>query len=139
MALCARQHAGAMLHVPDARIHAEAFGPSTLRRHTDDDQPTLQQPPAASEPVPVYFAASAKEARWAPGSGTLLELAEARGLSPEFSCRGGSCGTCKTRLVSGRVHYPNPPAEMPESGTALICCAIPARVEEGVQALVLDI
>lgn len=48
------------LHVPDARIHAEAFGPSTLRRHTDDDQPTLQQPPAASEPVPVYFAASAR-------------------------------------------------------------------------------
>jgi uncharacterized protein len=126
------------VHVPDARIHAEAFGPSTLRRHTDDDQPALQQPPAASEPVPVYFSASAKEARWAPGSGTLLELAEARGLAPEFSCRGGSCGTCKTRLVSGQVHYPNPPAEMPEAGSVLICCAVPARVEEGGQALVLD-
>ncbi|WP_043203547.1 pyridoxamine 5'-phosphate oxidase family protein [Pseudomonas putida] len=127
------------VHVPDARIHAEAFGPSTLRRHTDAGQPTLQQPPAASEPVPVYFAASAKEARWAPGSGTLLELAEARGLAPEFSCRGGSCGTCKTRLVSGQVHYPNPPAELPEAGSVLICCAVPARVEEGIQALVLDI
>ena len=126
------------VHVPDARIHAEAFGPSTLRRHTDDDRPTLQQPPAASEPVPVYFSASAKEARWAPGSGTLLELAEARGLAPEFSCRGGSCGTCKTRLVSGQVHYPNPPAEMPEAGTVLICCAVPAKVEEGGQVLVLD-
>lgn len=126
------------VHVPDARIHAEAFGPSTLRRHTDDDQPTLQQPPAANEPVPVYFAASAKEARWAPGSGTLLELAEARGLTPEFSCRGGSCGTCKTRLVSGQVHYPNPPAELPEAGAVLICCAVPARVDEGGQALVLD-
>ncbi|NIF30092.1 2Fe-2S iron-sulfur cluster binding domain-containing protein [Pantoea sp. Tr-811] len=119
------------VHVPDARIHAEAFGPSTLRRHGDDHQPTLQQPPAASEPVPVYFASSAKEARWAPGGGTLLELAEARGLAPEFSCRGGSCGTCKTKVVSGAVHYPNPPAEMPEAGTALICCAVPA------QALVL--
>ncbi|WP_455887530.1 pyridoxamine 5'-phosphate oxidase family protein [Pseudomonas rustica] len=127
------------VHVPDARIHAEAFGPSTLRRHTDAGQPALQQPPAASEPVPVYFAASAKEARWAPGSGTLLELAEARGLAPEFSCRGGSCGTCKTRLVSGQVHYPNPPAELPEAGSVLICCAVPARVEEGVQALVLDV
>ena len=126
------------VHVPDARIHAEAFGPSTLRRHTDAGQPTLQQPPAASEPVPVYFAASAKEARWAPGSGTLLELAEARGLAPEFSCRGGSCGTCKTRLVSGQVHYPNPPAELPEAGSVLICCAVPGRVEEGIQALVLD-
>ncbi|MFJ7006545.1 pyridoxamine 5'-phosphate oxidase family protein [Pseudomonas putida] len=127
------------VHVPDARIHAEAFGPSTLRRYTDAGQPTLQQPPAASEPVPVYFAASAKEARWAPGSGTLLELAEARGLAPEFSCRGGSCGTCKTRLVSGQVHYPNPPAELPEAGSVLICCAVPAQVEEGIQALVLEI
>ncbi|MFK3820443.1 pyridoxamine 5'-phosphate oxidase family protein [Pseudomonas sp. NPDC089407] len=126
------------VHVPDARIHAEAFGPSTLRRHTDTDQPILQQPPAADEPVPVYFSASAKEARWAPGSGTLLELAEACGLAPEFSCRGGSCGTCKTRLVSGQVHYPNPPAEMPEAGSVLICCAVPAKVEEGGQALVLD-
>jgi ferredoxin-NADP reductase len=121
------------VHVPDARIHAEAFGPSTLRRHGDDNQPTLQQPPAASEPVPVYFASSAKEARWAPRSGTLLELAEARGLAPDFSCRGGSCGTCKTKVLSGQVHYPNPPAELPEEGTALICCAVPA------QALVLDL
>ncbi|EKT4564204.1 pyridoxamine 5'-phosphate oxidase family protein [Pseudomonas putida] len=127
------------VHVPDARIHAEAFGPSALRRHTDAGQPTWQQPPSASEPVPVYFAASAKEARWVPGSGTLLELAEARGLAPEFSCRGGSCGTCKTRLVSGQVHYPNPPAELPGAGSVLICCAVPAQVEDGVQALVLDI
>ncbi|PMZ88940.1 MULTISPECIES: pyridoxamine 5'-phosphate oxidase family protein [unclassified Pseudomonas] len=127
------------VHVPDARIHAEAFGPSTLRRHNDDNQSTLQQPPPASEPVPVYFASSAKEARWAPAGGTLLELAESRGLSPDFSCRGGSCGTCKTKLVSGQVHYPNPPAELPEAGSVLICCAIPAQAEEGVQPLVLEL
>lgn len=127
------------VHVPDARIHAEAFGPSTLRRHTDDGRPTVQQLPAANEPVPVYFAALAKEARWTPGSGTLLELAEARGLAPEFSCRGGSCGTCKTKLVSGQVHYPNLPAELPEAGSVLICCAVPAHQEEGAQALVLEI
>ncbi|UVL20530.1 pyridoxamine 5'-phosphate oxidase family protein [Pseudomonas sp. B21-023] len=127
------------VHVPDTRIHAEAFGPSILRRHTDDNQSTLQQPPPASEPVPVYFASSAKEARWAPGGGTLLELAESRGLSPDFSCRGGSCGTCKTKLVSGQVHYPNPPAELPEAGSVLICCAIPAQAEEGVQPLVLEL
>lgn len=127
------------VHVPDTRIHAEAFGPSILRRHTDDNQSTLQQPPPASEPVPVYFASSAKEARWAPGGGTLLELAESRGLSPDFSCRGGSCGTCKTKLVSGQVHYPNPPAELPEAGSVLICCAIPAQAEDGAQAVVLEL
>lgn len=121
------------VHVPDARIHAEAFGPSTLRRHGDDPQPTLQQPPAASEAVAVMFADSAKEARWTPGDGSLLELAEARGLSPPFSCRGGSCGTCTTKVLQGQVHYPNPPAQMPEPGSALICCAVPA------EALVLQL
>ncbi|MDF0729122.1 pyridoxamine 5'-phosphate oxidase family protein [Pseudomonas entomophila] len=123
------------LHVPDTRIHAEAFGPSTLKRHGDPAQPALEQPPAASEPVPVYFAESAKEARWSPDAGSLLELAESRGLSPEFSCRGGSCGTCKTRLVSGQVHYPHPPAELPEEGTVLICCAVPAAGAPVVLAL----
>ena len=117
------------LNVADPRIHAEAFGPSTLKRRTDGQAATLVQPPAATEPVPVYFTASSKEARWAPDSGSLLELAESRGLTPEFSCRGGSCGTCKTRLVSGQVHYPNPPAELPQDGGVLICCAVPAAGE----------
>lgn len=127
------------LNIADARIHAETFGPSTLKRRGDGQAPALVQPPAATEPVPVYFAGSAKEARWKPDSGTLLELAEARGLSPDFSCRGGSCGTCRTKIVSGQVHYPNPPAELPEAGSALICCAIPAQDESGVQPLVLDL
>lgn len=127
------------VNVPDARIHAEAFGPSTLRRQGDEQRTPLVQLPAASVPVPVYFSGSAKEARWTPESGSLLELAESRGLTPDFSCRGGSCGTCKTRRVSGNVHYPNPPAEMPEADMVLICCAVPAADESGIQPLVLDL
>ncbi len=127
------------LNIVDERIHAEAFGPSTLQRLAVEQLAAPAQLPAASTPVPVYFASSAKEARWTPGSGSLLELAEGRGLNPDFSCRGGSCGTCKTRLVSGNVHYPNPPAQMPESDSVLICCAVPAEQEGGVQPLVLDL
>jgi ferredoxin-NADP reductase/predicted pyridoxine 5'-phosphate oxidase superfamily flavin-nucleotide-binding protein len=127
------------LNVTDTRIHAEAFGPSTLRRRTDGQTTGFVQPPAASDPVPVHFSASSKEARWSPDSGSLLELAESRGLTPEFSCRGGSCGTCRTRLVSGQVHYPNPPAEVPQDGSVLICCAVPAQSEHGVQPLVLEL
>ncbi|WOD09887.1 pyridoxamine 5'-phosphate oxidase family protein [Pseudomonas sp. NyZ704] len=127
------------LNIADERIHAEAFGPSTLRRLAAETSAPLAQLPAASAPVPVYFESSAKEARWTPASGSLLELAESRGLNPDFSCRGGSCGTCKTRLVSGNVHYPNPPAEMPEDGSVLICCAVPAEHAEGIQPLVLDL
>jgi len=124
------------LRIADDRIHAETFGPSTLVRDIEVSVPAAQQVPAASEPVKVLFASSGKEARWEPGVGSLLELAEARGLNPEFSCRGGSCGTCKTRLSRGQVHYLNMPAEPVAEGEVLICCAVPA---EGSETLVLDI
>lgn len=127
------------LNIADQRIHAEAFGPSALRRSQSEQQPGLEQPPAATQPVPVYFSASATEARWKPDSGSLLELAESRGLTPEFSCRGGSCGTCAARLVSGAVHYPNPPAQLPDGDKVLICCAVPAQSADSPQPLVLDI
>lgn len=127
------------VNIPDRRIHAEAFGPSALRRFELGQSSALEQPPAASGPVPVYFSSSATQARWKPDSGSLLELAESRGLNPEFSCRGGSCGTCSTRLISGQVHYPNPPAQLPEDNTVLICCAIPAQAAEGTMPLVLDL
>ena len=124
------------MDIRDARIHAETFGPSTLRRQPDPDALVIEQPPAATTSVPVVFERSAKEARWHPDGGSLLELAESRGLRPEFSCRGGSCGTCKTRLISGQVNYPQVPAELPDDGDVLICCAVPAQ---GSQPLVLDL
>ncbi|ROM61793.1 FAD-binding oxidoreductase [Pseudomonas brassicacearum] len=120
------------LRIPDERIHAETFGPSTLVRDVEVSVPAAPQTPAASEAVKVLFATSGKEARWEPGSGTLLELAEARGLNPEFSCRGGSCGTCKTRLKRGQVHYLNSPAEPLADDEVLICCAVPAQGSETV-------
>jgi ferredoxin-NADP reductase/predicted pyridoxine 5'-phosphate oxidase superfamily flavin-nucleotide-binding protein len=125
--------------IADSRIHAETFGPSTLRRRAEEQRPVLVQPPAAITSVPVYFSASAKEARWTPQSGSLLELAESRGLNPDFSCRGGSCGTCAARLISGNVHYTLPPAQMPEADKVLVCCAVPAQDESGINPLVLDL
>ncbi|MGL6244566.1 2Fe-2S iron-sulfur cluster-binding protein [Pseudomonas sp.] len=124
------------LRIGDERIHAETFGPSTLVRLRDQLSPAPAQVPAADSSVKVVFSGSAKEARWEPGGGSLLELAESRGLNPDFSCRGGSCGTCRTRLLSGQVHYLNMPAELPAPGEVLICCAVPAK---GSEPLVLDI
>ena len=99
------------LDVDDQRIHAETFGPSTLRRRPDPLAPVIEQPAAATEAVTVTFQNAQINARWQPEAGSLLELAESQGLRPEFSCRGGSCGTCRTRLISGQVNYPQPPAE----------------------------
>lgn len=110
---------------PDAWIHAEAFGPASIKR-TRQAAAADSGPPAAVRPVPVAFVASGKEARWTPGSGSLLDLAEARGLSPEFSCRGGSCGTCAVPVLAGAVAYTKPPEAAVPKGSALICCSVPA-------------
>ncbi|MBU3078747.1 2Fe-2S iron-sulfur cluster-binding protein [Sphingomonas quercus] len=117
-----------MLNIADARIHAEAFGPSSLVRAPDVAAST-QAPmrPASTKPVPVAFMASAKEARWTPASGTLLDLAEARGLSPEFSCREGTCGTCRTKLLRGTVTHIRQPGVSLADDEVLICSAVPAE------------
>jgi uncharacterized protein len=123
------------LNIADERIHAESFGPSGLQRQVSADNngsngsnaPSLA--PIAKTDVQVLFSASGKEARWLPDSGSLLELAEQRGLEPEFSCRGGSCGTCRTQVEEGKVSYLSAPAFHCAPGEALLCCAMPAEGE----------
>jgi ferredoxin len=94
----------------------------------------------ADGPTPVVFAKSGNEALWNPASGSLLAFAEAHGLSPEFGCRGGSCGTCRTRVVEGAVAYPVEPEFKAAAGEALICCAVPASpTTGGGERLLLDL
>jgi hypothetical protein len=122
------------LNVADARIHAEAFGPASLQRTTS--AAAAPGPAAAKEPVPVLFTRSGKETRWTPESGSLLELAESSGLAPDFSCRGGSCGTCRTRILAGSVAYQKSPEFQVAPGEALTCCSVPA---EGTDSLQLEL
>ena len=55
----------------------------------------------------------------------LLDLAEAAGLDPAFSCRSGICGTCATRLKSGAVDYIEEPSAPHGDDEVLICCSTP--------------
>ncbi|RRW67030.1 FAD-binding oxidoreductase [Pantoea dispersa] len=98
------------LNIADARIHAEAFGPSSLQRQQEDVPEPAALPPVATE---------------------------ARGLSPAYSCRAGHCGSCKTRLVKGAVTYPSRPGITLAQDEVLICCAVPAQVEDGDAAVQL--
>lgn len=120
-------------NIADERIHAEAFGPASLTRKPDPCAAAAApvRLPPATESVPIVFTESAKEARWTPGGGTLLELAEARGLEPEYSCREGTCGTCSTKVIKGAVTYIKEPSAKIAEGEVLICCAVPARQEDG--------
>lgn len=114
------------LNIADARIHAEAFGPASLRRRPDPGSDGSPGAAPSTRPVPVTFAKSRCDAEWTPASGSLLDLAEAGGLQPEFSCRNGSCGTCRTRILEGEVAYASRPTASVGGDEALICCALPA-------------
>ncbi|WP_338743896.1 CDP-6-deoxy-delta-3,4-glucoseen reductase [Pseudomonas sp. KK18] len=63
----------------------------------------------------------------APGQ-TILDGALAQGLILKHSCREGTCGSCKGRVVSGEVDHGESPLEVlslaeREQGLALFCCA----------------
>ncbi len=64
--------------------------------------PRASQSPMTGDAGAVVFRSSGQEAR-ACKKETILEAAEALGLSIPSSCRAGVCGTCKTRKVSGNV------------------------------------
>lgn len=125
------------LGVADARIFAESFGPSQLRRTSDP----AGGDPLTTAPVDVSFARSGQTATWHPGAGSLLDLAESIGLEPVHSCRIGNCGSCRVRLVSGAVEYESRPVADVRDGFALICCARPratAPLADAPGRIVLD-
>jgi MOSC domain-containing protein YiiM/ferredoxin-NADP reductase len=103
--------------VSPLNIRYESFGPSTLL-------PARGMPADPQAAFKVAFTRSRMDAVWTPASGTLLNLAEAAGVSPVFGCRSGSCGLCRTAISEGSVSYVEPIDE-PEAGYVLPCCAIP--------------
>ncbi len=114
------------LGVRDGRIQAEAFGPASLTRKPDAGSVVEQHAEEADDAI-VQFTSTDVEQRWNKGDATLLELAEAHGLTPAYGCRNGSCGSCATELVSGEVTYRTVPSAPRAADEVLICCAVPAR------------
>lgn len=114
------------LGVRDTRIFAEAFGPATLNRKADEGLAQALVIDEAAEAV-IKFIKSDFEKPWNAGDGTLLETAESHGLTPDFSCRNGVCGSCATKIKSGSVAYRTKPTAAHGADEALICCAVPAK------------
>ncbi len=60
---------------------------------------------------------------------TILDAGLRNSIVFPYSCRGGTCGTCKARLISGRVEYTHPPQALSdaerEAGDILLCQAVP--------------
>jgi len=96
---------------------------------------------AASEvpaiPCVVAFKRSGREVE-VPAGRILLEVAEAAGVQTSSLCRGGSCGTCRARLIAGTPVIESNHAlrkSQRQAGWILTCCA---RTVPG-QRIVLDL
>ncbi|MHA6800189.1 cytochrome P450 [Bounagaea algeriensis] len=69
---------------------------------------------------------------------TILDAAERNGLPVISSCKTGTCGTCETRVVSGRADHRDSilsDSEQEDGDTMMICVS---RAADGCSRLVLD-
>ncbi len=53
----------------------------------------------------------------------LLKELEKQGVFPEYQCRAGFCGACRTKLIQGKISYSNPPLAYVQKDEILLCCA----------------
>ena len=109
--------------VAEADIHRESFGPQTAA-------PTPAAFPVAGPALAIGFRRSGRTMDWVGRDANLLDFAERHSIPVDAGCRGGSCGTCETRLISGRVHYAAQPEFDVTSGNCLLCVATPATALE---------
>ena len=110
--------------VPKKNIHFEAFGPATVKKaapaKTAEDKAA-----EAAAPIEVTFAKSGKTCTWDGSSDSLLDFAEDNGVTIDYGCRAGNCGTCITAIRDGGVDYVVEPGAAPEAGSCLTCISVP--------------
>lgn len=56
---------------------------------------------------------------------SLLDALEANQIAVEFQCRSGYCGSCRLKLLRGRVAYRQSPLACIQPGDILPCCCLP--------------
>jgi ferredoxin-NADP reductase len=92
----------AELGVPTERIKTEAFGPALGKPVPEPSAPPTPPTGAAVALPTVTFARSHKAAPL-PSDKTVLDVADQVGVPIDNSCRVGTCGTCRVKLLSGTV------------------------------------
>ncbi len=135
------------LGVPRTQIKSEAFGTdkraATARAAAaapGSPAPVIARPQGDVSPKPiavptVSFSRSGRSAALAPDM-TVLEAAESVGVAIENSCRSGTCGTCKVRLLGGSVSMEVEDALEPGEKAQgwILACQAKASVDLAVEA-----
>jgi phthalate 4,5-dioxygenase reductase subunit len=100
-------------HWPPSAVHFEAFGDAETRK--TDDRPFTVKLARSGDIIDV------------PAGQTILEAMRARGFEAPSSCESGTCGTCKTRLLSGEADHRDLVLSDGERGDQIMICVSRAR------------
>ena len=106
-----------------ARHHEESFDFATLTGAVAEDEATAP----ATQTFRVEFRKSGRRVECCADT-FVLSAAKAAGMRLPSSCTKGLCGTCKSRLVSGKVdmkHQGGIRQREIDQGMVLICCSKP--------------
>ena len=113
--------------VDSRNISYEFFGPASelVDRSKIASDKMLSQTNECCDETIVNFSISGVSVNWNPSLESILDLAEAHGLDPDYSCRSGICQTCISDLLEGAVEYVQEPLDPLPEGKILICCSKP--------------
>lgn len=93
----------AELDVPEDRIHTENFGSTQKpKAQAAPQQEAVADKKQAAQNGTVAFATSDISTALLPDE-TVLEASERVGVDIDYSCRVGTCGECRVKLLSGEV------------------------------------
>jgi phthalate 4,5-dioxygenase reductase subunit len=104
-------------HWASAAIHFESFIDAAAARKPDDRAFT------------VVLANSGARIEVAPGA-SILEAMRSRGYDAPSSCESGTCGTCRTRLISGEADHRDLVLMDDEKASQIMICVSRARSPE---------
>lgn len=100
----------------ELKVLAAAHGWSAGRLHWE-----AFAAPEPGQPFTVELARSGQRLQ-VPGDHSLLEALEAAGVEVPNLCRGGVCGQCTTRYLSGEVEHRDHYLDEQQRGAALMPC-----------------
>jgi uncharacterized protein len=126
-------------------IYYEFFGPATVLKANKAGAgippaapaaaaATEKTAAAASLGIMVTFQRSGLTVPWDPKAGTILDLAEANGLTPAFSCRSGVCHTCMCGLIEGEVEYIDEGVFRPDDPEQVLVCSSRPKTDVTIDA-----
>ncbi len=125
------KHMLAELGVPKEKVHTENFGSQQKPQARAAERQKAHITTPVEKAVTVTFQTSDVSTELLPDE-TVLEASERVDVTIDYSCRSGSCGICKVKLLSGSVTMEVEDGLDPEDQDARMILACQAKANGNV-------